>query len=458
MATIANLAVSLTAKTGKFESGMRKAGRVASGFAGKLKGMVTGLGGVASALAGIAGAASLTYMVKQSMDAIDVTAKLSDELGITTERLVGYQYAAGLSGTSNETLTKGFQRLIRRLGEAKQGYGEGVKALEALGFKAEELTKLNAADALEKISDRIREVPGAAERAAAAYALFGRQGQELMNFLLIGSEGFKAIQKDAEATGQTFSRIDAAQVEAANDAMLSMQRLIGGISNTLAIELAPYLTAGLKKLQDWASAGGGMGAKVSGAFQWIAESAAWVSDVFSLVKSAWYGVQGAILNGIGAIAFQWQPLIDMIAETAELFGVIGSADAFKNIDRDLMKLSSEAFNKSAESFSDFLNEKTSKSVTAYFNEIKKRAEETAKETVDAVNKLNSGTGKMPFSAAGESSGKGVGDTFKTLNLNRMSIAGLTGKPQEVRARGVEEKLDKIITVLGGQVFYGRVGY
>ena len=188
-----------------------------------------------------AAAAGLTYLVKGQMDAIDVMAKLSDRLGIATEDLVGLQHAASISGVSQEALNKSLDMFVRRLGEMTLGTGEAKRGLEMLGLTTAELIRLSPAEAMGIAADRINRLETQAEKAAAAYYLFGRAGAQLVTMFAVGSEGLREFQREAEKLGLTFSRFDAAQIEAANDAMTKARASVTGLVRVLTIELAPRI-------------------------------------------------------------------------------------------------------------------------------------------------------------------------------------------------------------------------
>src|SRR5687767_15013602 len=108
----------LTANIGGFTSNMGKAAKPLASFAGGVTATAAKIGGMVSAVAGLVGAGSITLLVKQSMEAIDVNAKLSDRLGVTTEALRGLQYAGDLAGVSNEELTGGLEKMLKSLSGA----------------------------------------------------------------------------------------------------------------------------------------------------------------------------------------------------------------------------------------------------------------------------------------------------------------------------------------------------
>ena len=291
------------------------------------------------AVFGAVATGGLAYMIKGQLDAIDSISKLSDELAISTEALVGYQHQAALTGTSNTTLNKGLQRLVRRLGEARQGYGEGRKALEALGLEAETVANMGVENAFETVVEQIRQMPTATERAAAAYALFGRQGQELMNFILGGAEGMRKAREEAEQLGIAFSRLDGAKVEAANDALHRAGQLMTGLLRQAAIQLAPYIEAVGTAIFEWGTSGEGAGQKV---VRWVGhavKAAGLLVDVWNVLAGA-AKTFGMTVTWAVTTALKWLGKlgegVGMIVDvfTFGLLGIQEKAEAMTNVMSD----------------------------------------------------------------------------------------------------------------------------
>jgi len=226
----------------------------------RLRGLMT----AALAAAGIGG---LGYMLRQQMQVVDQMGKMSDELEIDTRALAAWDHAAQISGTDITTLHKGLEIFVRRLGEAKQGLGEGQRGLEMLGLSAQQVIDMGTEEAFLHIAEQIKNAGTAADRAGLAYQFFGRQGVQLINMFLSGREGIEKMRTEAEKLGLTFNRIDAAKVEAARDALTRTKAVLTGIFRTAAIELAPYIEAVADAFNDWAMAGEGVTGKTIGFFR-----------------------------------------------------------------------------------------------------------------------------------------------------------------------------------------------
>ncbi|MEM8738259.1 MAG: hypothetical protein AAGG38_07250 [Planctomycetota bacterium] len=275
-----------------------RAGRSVRGMAAtvgrSIRRLSTGVGG----LLALVGGGGIGYMIGRQFAEVDSIAKTSAEIGFTTEELSGFAHGAGLTGTSIETLNKGLQRFTRRVGEAKLGVGEGLKGIERLGLDAEQLAGMDPGQAFRKVAQGIKELPGPAERAAVAYSLFGRQGQELMNFLTAGEDGINSFVEEADRLGLTFSAEDAARVEMANDGIHRLQGLVTGAARALAIRMAPILTAIAGKFTEAGTSGEGMGAKVLKAGTWVVRVAAKIADGINAIVIGFKAARAYTASGL----------------------------------------------------------------------------------------------------------------------------------------------------------------
>lgn len=212
---------------------LRAIGRSASAL-GKRFALV---GGAAAGLAAV----GLGLLIRSQLKTIDSTAKLADILGLTSEQLVGYQRAAELTGVDTNALGKAFARMQKNIGDAVDGLSTAQLAFDQLGVTTDELLALNTDEQFKLIADRLREIEQPAIRTQVALNLFGKAGLQIIKLAEVGSVGLTEFQKRTAELGATFNRLDAAKVEAANDALSDMKLAFIGIGRTLAIALAPTI-------------------------------------------------------------------------------------------------------------------------------------------------------------------------------------------------------------------------
>jgi len=265
-----NLWVNLGLRTAAFDRGLSKSRKGIKGFGGSVQGVSRQMRRFGTTILAAAGIGGIGYMIKQQMTAIDSTAKLSDRIGMGTEALVGMQHAANICGVQAETLNKSLEIFSRRLGEVDMGVGQAKYALDQLGLNYEQLIDKSPDQAIGIVADQINRLGSQSQKAAAANYLFGRSGQQLLNLFAQGSAGIAELRLEADRLGLTFSRIDAAKVEAANDALTRTKAVFTGLARSVTIELSPYIEAAATAFNDWATSGEGVAAKVVDAFEAVA--------------------------------------------------------------------------------------------------------------------------------------------------------------------------------------------
>jgi len=200
-------------------------------------------------------------VVRSQLKTIDAVAKTSDELGIATDKLIGLQHAAELTGAGADSIAPSLRKMTRFIGEGATGAAEYTDTLNRLGLSVNELIKLSPDQQFQKISESINTLPTRTEQASAAMEIFGRSGSKLLN--LMGSD-MGALIAEADRLGISVNRLDAAKIEAANDAITRAKAAFTGAARTLTIQLAPIIEAVANKFTEAALAGGGFGEQIKG--------------------------------------------------------------------------------------------------------------------------------------------------------------------------------------------------
>jgi hypothetical protein len=248
MATIGKLAVQITADTAGLSSGLANAGRQTDDFQNRLGGLTNKLK-ILGPAAIAAGGAFAIGMVKSVANTADELAKLSARTGVAVEDLSRLQYAAGLSGVSNQTLTASIERLSRGMAEAANGTGEAGKAFEAMGVsvKNQDGSLRSQRDVLQDVAERFQGYADGAEKSALAQRIFGRSGAQLIPLLNNGAKGLKDMADESDRLGNTISTRTAKSAEEFNDNITRMTTAMGGLARTIAgpvVEsLAKFTTA-----------------------------------------------------------------------------------------------------------------------------------------------------------------------------------------------------------------------
>lgn len=296
MATVSTLAVNLIARTSAFEKGMARSRKKLSFVQRQAMATRAAVLSMARGFVIAAGVGGMGILIKRSFDTIDATAKMSDRLGIATEDIIAFGHAAQITGMDTAGMNKALETFVRRIGEVRLGTGQAKVALEKLGLSADDLANQKLADNFQVIAEKISKMENASDKAATAYFLFGRQGQQMLNFLNMGARGLDVFREEVDRLGLSFSRIDAAKVEMANDAMVRLRSRITGIAQVAAIQLAPAIEAIASKLVDMGTDGANAQKNMIIGFQAVSVKVAHLGNLLKRTGAVFSGLAGGAIN------------------------------------------------------------------------------------------------------------------------------------------------------------------
>ena len=235
MAALGKLVVNMSANITEFSSAMSKAAYTADSKMKAISGAAKVAGGIIGT-ALVAGAAGLANEIRKMIDAADELGKTAQKVGVSTEALSGFQYAAQLSGLSAESLSASLIKL-------NKAAADGNKGLDAMGISAKNADgSLKATDQLLiEVADKFSKYEDGAAKSALALQVFGKAGAEMLPFLNLGAEGLAKMQKEAEALGIVIGGKASAQAEAFNDNLTRLSMVKKGIVNQITTAMLPSL-------------------------------------------------------------------------------------------------------------------------------------------------------------------------------------------------------------------------
>ena len=304
MAEIGKLTVDLRLNSQKFNGGLKKATASLHTFRARTQAATASMGGMQARIAGLVGVAGFGAMIKGSLDSGDALVKMSDRLGISTEKLAAFQHLTQLNGESSESFGKSLEKMTRTIGEAERGLGTGINAFEDLGISIDDFAGKNADEQFLLISESIAGLENKTLQASIASDIFGRSGIKLLNTINQGRAGFEEAELEVKKYGLALSRVDGAKIEAANDAILRAKQVMKGASLQATVQLAPIIEEVAKHFVSAGTEGEGFAGKVK-----------------SAIRSS-IGVIGVFADGIRGIK--------VILKAVEL-GVVGFGALFANV-------------------------------------------------------------------------------------------------------------------------------
>lgn len=236
--------------------------------------------------AGVAASAAVAAAIyKSQSQIIDSLAKTADALNVTTQQLQAMHHMAELNGVSTESMNKNLQRMEMRLGEAIRRGGAAAEALGEIGVSVDLLRQQNPAEQMETLARAIGTVEDQSIKASISQDLFGREGLKMLKVLNnLSRDGLQPTIKELDDLGVSINRIDAAQVEAANDAMFRASQVVTGLKNRFTIELAPAVEAVTNLFLESAKEAEGFGQVSTSAADRVVRSVAFAMDAVAGLK------------------------------------------------------------------------------------------------------------------------------------------------------------------------------
>jgi uncharacterized membrane protein len=278
-----------------------------SSVMGRLGLSITGLYGTVSA------------MVIKFATMGDRLAKTADKLGLPIAQLQKYRFAADRSGISTSTFDMAFQRLTRRIGDARKGMGPAYKALADLEVHLEKTdgsAKSNI-EVFEEIADKIGAIEDPTERVRLAFAFFDSEGVSMVNMLKDGAAGVRELGQELEDMGGIIEDDAARKSETLIDMVTNVKAVLGGLIASVVGELQPTI---IGTLQGFVNTFKENKDRIIG----------YISSLMGAILSMGKGFFKTI-GDIIAILWGWlEPLVAVdeatgnVTEKAEKFGKIGS--------------------------------------------------------------------------------------------------------------------------------------
>jgi hypothetical protein len=383
---------------GKAQGGLAKLGKAAAQTATKVAKI-----GAAFAAAGAAAGIALT---KASMQSIDALAKTADRIGITTESLRSLQMSAALAGVENKTLEKSLQNLA---GIAKDAFIE-------LGLSAQRLEKLPLDQQMFLVADAMKTVQNQTDKVRIATDLFGARGVAVLNMIGGGSENLKLMAEETEKLGLAISRVDAAKIEQANDAVTQAKGVFEGIGNQLAVSFSPLIKEAADNFRQAALDTEGFGNIGQRVAQAVVSSFGMVGDVlhnlvlgFAFIKRSMLEVVQTIMQKLNPAFVSFSNLYNTIAGVfkMDLIPSDALARAAMDVGNSIMEVNDQIATMTGSPL-------PSERFQAFFEEVQAGARKTAEAIADAA----------PGKVIAEGTSQGTKEAIKKLSFfEEQAIAG-----------------------------------
>jgi len=275
-------------------------------------GATAGKAFAAVGVAALAAGAAIFKLVNSVTKAADEVIKGAKVAGIGADEYQRLAFAAKISGADIQQIAVASKTVARGMNDAvTKGTGPLIEGLELVGLRIEDVIDLPFEKQLGVFADAISGLDSESEKLAASQLILGgRAGPKLATLLAEGSEGIKALGDEAARTGGVLSG-DALEASAEfQDSITRMKTVIGGVVNTVGIELIPVVEGIINQIKDWALANGRLIAQDIKRF--IKKSIPVIKDIAEAVMFVVTGIKD-LIEALGG----WKPAM-AIATTATI--------------------------------------------------------------------------------------------------------------------------------------------
>lgn len=269
-------------------------------------------------------ARTFTNFTSGAANAIDQTRQLAQSLGVSYGELRQLQVAADLSGASSEQLAKAFTRAQVTISNAARGSKEAQTALARLGLSVDGLATQTSTQQFAAIASAINAIQNPAERAAAAVAIFGRSGAELL-------PTFRELPQNLNTANQFLAKfsgglngVNPDAIDAIKDAFGLAAQALGELAGRVLTQLSPALVKGAESFVAFAQK-----VDVQAAANAAADALSAISGTLSVLANIAGPLASNILPAIGGyLAFiNRQAIAGGIANLGRYFAAAATSTA-----------------------------------------------------------------------------------------------------------------------------------
>lgn len=280
----------LNAATSEAQGKIGEFGEAVEGLKEPFEGIVDSIKEFGAAVGIAFGVDALVEWIKSSAELGEQLEHISAELGITAQQASQLRGEAVLTGTSFDALQTELERLQLNLASLDATNSRAAQGLKVLGINAQAFARLPLNGQIEQLSESFSRFADGPTKTAAAMALLGRAGAQLIPFLDRGKEGLDELN---ETIGRTGSVMSGAMVESfakteenINEMSLAWQGLSNQIFNAVnpAIQGVLRETIGLAESLNTAN---GQGAAVERELELLGDAA-------KIVAAAFIGLEAAV--------------------------------------------------------------------------------------------------------------------------------------------------------------------
>ena len=204
-------------------------------------GSLASVGGL-GALAGGLSAGAFVGFVKSVTDSVDALNDFSDATGTSVENASALIDVASRTGTAIDSAETAVVKLNQALNAASDPNSGAAGALKAIGLSADELKKLDPAEALLEVAKALDKYENNGDKARLTQELLGKSARELAPYL-----------KDLAEKGELNAKVTTAQAEETeklNKHLFALQANITDAARSIGLAFIPAINGYIERVQE----------------------------------------------------------------------------------------------------------------------------------------------------------------------------------------------------------------
>lgn len=248
--TTEELLVKIRADLSELKAGMAGGAKIVKdGAAGmeqaydKVRGKVSLLNqayGQFQTLLAATGVALVNRAIHNSLEYAESLKTVALRVGLTTDALQEWRYAAGQQGLAQETLDSALSKFNITLGKARTEGAAAAGVFQRLGLEVKGFA--NNDEALQAVTQRLRDIKDPAQRAAMAFQIFGREaGPKFAEFLTKDAAEFAKLRKEAHELGAVLDEQTIEKAKKAQDQLAALSQITKTQATKALVDLAPVV-------------------------------------------------------------------------------------------------------------------------------------------------------------------------------------------------------------------------
>lgn len=180
-------------------------------------------------------------------------ARTSKIIGVSTDALQRFDYAAKMSDVSVEGMQGALQKMNKGLGELRVHQGPLESGLKRINpqLMMQLRTAKDSQSAFLMVADAMAKTESPQKRAAIATAVFGKAGQDMIPLLLKGKEGVAQLMAETDKYAGIMDDEAIASSEKFAEAMKHTNGVMQSLKNSAVTPLLEAITPYLDELVEW---------------------------------------------------------------------------------------------------------------------------------------------------------------------------------------------------------------